>query len=58
MQDDYEIILRIEIILVKFIDDFNKGKFHNMGDAERIVIRGQLGHTDKPFGRTTPSRGG
>jgi hypothetical protein len=28
-----------------------------MGDAERIVIRGQLsGHNDTPFGRPTPSR--
>jgi hypothetical protein len=27
-----------EIMLVKFIDDFIKGKFHNLGDAEPIVM--------------------
>ena len=33
------------------------GKFHDQGDTEWIVIRGQLrGHNDTPFGRPTPGR--
>jgi hypothetical protein len=33
------------------------GKFHDQGNAEWMVIRGQLrGHNDKPFGRPTPGR--
>jgi hypothetical protein len=34
-----------------------RGKFHDQGDAEWIVIRGQLKvHNDMPFGQTTPGR--
>jgi hypothetical protein len=34
-----------------------EGKFHDMGDAKGIVIRGQLwGHNDMPFGRPTPGQ--
>jgi hypothetical protein len=33
------------------------GEFHDRGDPEWIVIRGQLrGHNDTPFGRPTPGQ--
>jgi hypothetical protein len=33
------------------------GGLHDQGDAKWIVIKEQLrGHTDMPFGQTTPSR--
>jgi hypothetical protein len=38
-------------------DQLAVGKFHDLGDAKCIVIRGQLrGHNDTPFGRPTPCR--
>jgi hypothetical protein len=38
-------------------DEDEGGEFHDQGDANSIVIRGQLrGHNDTPFGRPTPSR--
>jgi hypothetical protein len=42
--------------LVKLIDDFSKGKFHDMGDAEWIVTRGQLrGYNNTPSGGEPPA---
>jgi hypothetical protein len=33
------------------------GEFRDQGDAEWMVIKGQLrGHNDTPFGRPTPGR--
>jgi hypothetical protein len=45
----------------RFVDEListeSAGKFHDQGDAEWIVIRGQLrGHNDTPCGRPNPVR--